>query len=522
MTTPHLSRRSFLAAVAAGAPAATGRAQPASVAVNPQAVGAATEAAMTAWSVPGACVGVVHNDKVVHLKGYGVRDVETRTEVTPGTLFGVGSCTKAVAAATAAVLVDQGKLSWDDPVRKHVPWFRMADPLAERDVTLRDCLCHRTGLHHRDDIIYANAAWPLEENVRRIAHLELGFPFRSTFHYSGLGYFVAAAVLTAAAGRPWHEFARDRLLAPLGMTAVGFTKADWDKTGDRATTHLKTDAGKVVVIPPWNPVDGQIDASGRFKASGRAMCEWIRVQLNGGKVKGKQVVSEENLRETQTPQMAIRREGFWGDVFPKAETIQMSYGLGWNIRDYRGHAVISHAGKTDGFSAEVVLVPGSNLGFVILSNLDFLTNWMPEALMHTLLDMYLGLPKTDWDDFYRKLERRWKDTAEADKQERAGKQQKGTKPTLAPGEYAGTYSEPGYGEVRVTEKSGTLTTRWSTFVLELRHYHYDTFTAVADDGGKGYVLNDLNGDEVAFALDGGGRVGTLEWRGRRFKRAGAR
>ena len=476
---------------------------------------------MKAWAVPGACVGIVHNDKLVQVKGYGVREVGTRDAVTSSTLFGVGSCTKAVCATAAAVLADEKKLDWDDPVRKHLPWFRMSDPLAERELTLRDCLCHRTGLHDKHDLLYYMAPWSLEEVVRRVAHLELDFPFRSTFHYGGLNYHIAPLVVAAAAGKPWHEFARDKLLAPLGMTETAFTKAEWEKARNRATTHLKTPDGKVVVIPPWNPVDDQIDGSGRLKASGTAMCDWVRMQLGGGKRKqnGDPLVSEASLRETHTPQVVIRREGFWQDVLPKAETVTLSYGLGWHVHDYRGHEVMFHAGRTVGFSAETVLVPGAKLGFVILTNLN--ECFMPEALMHTLLDLYLDLPKTDWNAHYAKVDKKWKETATEEKVARTKKQRKDTKPTLANGEYAGTYSEPAYKDVQVIAEGGKLWMKWSNFKAELKHFHHDTFTATGDGGVNVYNENPLDGEAVGFGLNGEGQVSSLDWYGRRFKRVGA-
>jgi CubicO group peptidase (beta-lactamase class C family) len=515
---PPLSRRTFLtAACGTGASAVVRAAEPAPVkAIPPKAIDDAVATAMKEWSVPGACVGVVHGDEV-RVRGYGVREAGTKKEVTPATVFGVGSCTKAFCATAAAVLVGQKKLGWDDPVRKHLPWFRMADPLAERELTLRDCLCHRIGWHEKHDLLYYMAPWSLEEVVRRVAHLELAFPFRSVFHYGGLNYHVAPMVVAAAAGKPWHVFAREKLLAPLGMTETAFTKGEWDKLDNRAATHLKTARGDVVVIPPWNPVDDQIDASGRLKASGNAMCAWIRMQLDGGRHDGKEVVPKANLLETHTPQMAVRREGLWADAFPTAESVQLSYGLGWKVRDYRGHAVLSHAGRTTGFSAETVLVPNSKLGFVILTNLD--ENWMPEALMHTLLDLHLGLPRTNWNAHYREVAEKLEKAAAGEKVARAAKQIKNTKPTLAVGEYAGTYLEPAYKDVQVVEKAGKLWMKWSSFKAELKHFHYDTFAATGDGGVNVYNENPLDGEPITFVLDGDGRVGSIEWYGRRFKRA---
>jgi len=514
MTTPgDLSRRTFLAA-AAGVGAAT-MAGAVPVAVQPAAIDDAVAEAGKVWPVPGMCVAVVQGG-AVHVKGYGVREAGAKKPVTPETLFGVGSCTKAVAAATAAVLIDAKKLAWDDPVRKHLPWFRLADPLAERDATLRDCLCHRLGIHGRHETLYILAPWPLEENVRRLAHLEQAFPFRSVFHYCGLNYFVAAAVLSAAAGKPWHEFAREALLGPAGMAEAGFTDGDWLKADDRASCHLRTPDDKVVVIPPWNPGPDQIDANGRLKASGRAMAAWLRLHLAGGANGDKRVVSAANLAETRTPQMVIRREGFWADAFPMAETTQLSYALGWKVRDYRGHGVLSHAGRTTGFSTEMVLVPRADLGFAILTNLD--ECWLPEALMHTLLDQFLGLPAKDWNAHYRAVEQGLEKAAAKEKGTWEAKRKPDARPTLDLALYAGTYTEPAYKDVTVTLVGGKLCMRWSRFDAELRHHYHDTFTATGGAGVNVRNENSLHGEAVRFLLDGEGRVGALEWYGQRFQR----
>ncbi len=512
-----VSRRVFLTAASAAGVVAAGRgAEPPAPKVDDKAIDAAVAEAMKVWPVPGVCVGVVRDGKVTHLKGYGVRDVDTKKAVTADTLFGIASCGKAFAAATAAALVDDKKVAWDDPVRKHVPWFRMADPLTEREITLRDCLCHRTGLHTRHDLLYYRAAWSTEEVVRRIAHLELGVPFRSVFHYSGMNFCIVPAVLSAAAGKPWHEYARERLLGKIGMGGATFTRAEWDKAEDRATTHLRTPEGKAVVIPAWTPADDQICANGRLRASGKQMCEWLRFHLAGGGYDGKRVVSEEGLRETHTPQVVIPRDGFWGDALPKAESVQLSYAMGWMVRDYRGHAVLSHGGRTTGFSAEMALVPKAGVGVVILTNLD--ECWLPEALLHTLLDRLLGLPAKDWNDYYHKLDDKLTKAAKDEKAERAKKRKPDTKPTLPLADYIGTYTDSAYGEVKVSEKTGTLWMHWSTFEGVLRHFHFDTFTATGDGGVNVYNENPLDGEEVTFVVDGEGKAGELLWYGRRFQR----
>jgi hypothetical protein len=214
--------------------------------------------------------------------------------------------------------------------------------------------------------------------------------------------------------------------------------------------------------------------------------------------------------------MVMPRDGFWGDALPKAESVQLSYAMGWMVRDYRGHAVLSHGGRTTGFSAEMLLAPKAGVGVVILTNLD--ECWLPEALLHTLLDHLLGLPKTDWIDHHRKVEERLEKAAKDEKAERAKGQKLNTKPTLPLADYIGTYTDSAYGEVKVSEKTGTLWMHWGAFKAELKHFHFDTFTATGDGGVNVYNENPLDGEGVTFMVDGEGKAGELLWYDRRFPR----
>ncbi|MFO0843323.1 MAG: serine hydrolase [Gemmataceae bacterium] len=507
----EVSRRAFLGAAALGSAGYLAGAEGEGL---PRAIDAAVEEALKVWGVPGACVAVVRNDEVAHLKGYGVRDIEGKQSFDPDTLFGVASCTKAFASAAAAVLVGQGKLGWDDPVRKHLPWFRMSDPLADREVTLRDLLCHRTGLSDVHDALYYRTPWGPEEVARRVEHLPLSFPFRSTFHYSGVGYFVAGLTIAGAAGKPWHEFASERLLRPLGMQGV-WTRAEAMKVKNRSSAHLKTKEGKVVVIP-WYPDDKLPDASGRLKTTGRSLAEWVRLQLAGGKHAGKEVVPAGPLRETHTPQVVVRKEGFWAEVFPGPETVQVSHGLGWFIHDYQGRRVVSHGGTTDGFRTSINLVPEARLGIVILANLQ--ETRMPEALRDTLLDLTLGLPRKDRNARYQALVREAEEKKLAEKKAQAAMRRTGTRPSRELDAFVGAYAEPAYREARVARAGDGLTLGWAGFRAGLRHFHHDTFVAEGDGGVNVYNENPLDGEHVTFGLDAEGEVSWFELWGQRFRR----
>jgi CubicO group peptidase (beta-lactamase class C family) len=449
-------------------------------------------ASMHAWNVPGVAVAVVRDDRVIYLKGHGVKEVGKRATVTSDTLFPLGSCTKAFTTTALAMLVDEGKLKWDDPVRKHVPFFRLSDPLADSQVTLRDLLCHRTGIGPHD-LLWYRAAWSGEEAVRRVGKLPLDKPFRTAFQYQSTMFTAAGLAVGSASGKTWAEFVEKRLFGPLGMKTAGCTTKEF-KTDDRATGHRRNGGGAPEALPAWYPCE-RPEPAGSIHASARDLCQWLRFHLAGGKIGPKRLVSAAALGETHTPQMVLRLEGV--DRLLHPDTDQMSYGMGWVIQDYRGHRVVSHAGIIDGFQVQVTLVPKERLGFVVLANLH--QTRMNLALGYKLLDHLLGIKakRRDWDATLLRVMRQKEAESAATLQRRLAARHRDTHPSLSLGAYAGTYEHPAYGSGDFRLEKGKLVWHWSTFTWPLEHFHYDTF-ALRDDA-LGLVL-------LTFALDGAGKV----------------
>jgi CubicO group peptidase (beta-lactamase class C family) len=349
------------------------------------------------WDVPGVAVAVVKGERVLLLKGYGVREQGRPGAVTGETIFSCGSLTKAVAATALAKLAEDGKVRWDDPVRRHVPYFRLKDELADRDVTLRDLLCHRTGLG-RHDLLWRFAPWGLEESVRRVAHLEPEVSFRSGFVYNNLAYITLGFAITSAAKKPWHEYVRDELFRPLGMKVV-FTRAETLRTPDHAVPHRRP-GEKNVAIELYDD-DNQIRGSGSMKASAADLARWARFHLDEGTWEGKQIVGRETLRETYRPQVVTTSLPL---VAREADTTQSAYGLGWHARDHRGRLVREHGGSVEGFRAHIILAPAEKVGVVVLCNLH--NSSLPIALSYALLDRTLGLPGKDWNGLWKGVEER--------------------------------------------------------------------------------------------------------------------
>jgi CubicO group peptidase (beta-lactamase class C family) len=424
--------------------------------------------ALKAWKVPGLAIAMVNEDRVVYLKGFGLRTVGRKEPVTPDTVFPLASCTKGFTTTALAQLVDDGRLSWDDPVRKHLPWFRLADPLADANVTIRDLVTHRTGVAGHD-LLWYRAPWPPDEAVRRIANVPVQ-SFRARFQYQSTMFTATGLAAGQAAQSSWRDLVQKRLLTPLEMTATTFTTPEALQAADHARPHRLDSAGKPTAID-WYPQPTP-DAAGSLNTTARDLAKWVRFQLGDGTWHDRRLVSAANLAETHRPQIPLRLEGLNRAMNPLA--LQMSYGMGWVIHDYRGHLIVGHAGAIDGFRAHIMLVPGAGLGIALLCNLH--GSRINLALSYTLLDLLLGLPYKDWNAYYGDLVKEEQATAQKAREDRTAARKPDTRPTHERKAYAGTYENAAYGPCRITLEKDALVWHWGRFHASLDHYHFDTFT----------------------------------------------
>ncbi|MHB8755603.1 MAG: serine hydrolase domain-containing protein, partial [Candidatus Acidiferrales bacterium] len=259
-----------------------------------------TQSAMHQWKVPGLAIGIVQGSRVVYLKGFGVRDIKTGEPVTPDTLFDIGSCTKAFTAASIGILVDRGKMRWDDRVNEYVPFFHLRDPLADENVTIRDLLTHRTGMGGTD-LLWYGSPFSLEQIIRRVGYIKPTAGFRALFQYQNVMYATAGYAVGEATGGTWENFVRQNIFEPLGMSGADFSAVDAQKAADHATPHLEQPNGTVNTIP-WRNVDN-IAPAGSINAGVRDMTKWIAMQLNDGVANGKRLISDESMMEMHTPQI---------------------------------------------------------------------------------------------------------------------------------------------------------------------------------------------------------------------------
>ena len=458
---------------------------------------------MDSWQLPGMAVAVIKDDQVVYVKGFGVRELGGNAPVTADTLFQIASTSKAFTTTSMAMLVDEKKMSWDDPVRKHLPYFQLSDPCADSLVTLRDIVSHRTGLKRHDEL-WDYGTWSREEIIRRIGKVELTKPFRSAYQYHNIMFMTAGETVASASGMPWTQFVDTRIFQPLGMKNTVVAESDWLRK-ERASSHLYDPATRSMRVRPTTDYES-LGPAGSIKSSARDLSQWVRFQLNGGTIDGKRLLSEKALKETWKPHTVLPT-GDDPDEDNPVTNIN-TYGLGWRVQDYRGERLVSHGGALNFYRAQVALLPEHRAGVVVLTNIN--RGYAIIGLRNALLDLLIGGETQDWNAHFLAHDRKLDEEAAKSKREKEAKRHRDTKPSRELSAYAGTYSNAGYGDVVIAVEGDHLTLNWQRLKAPLTHYHYDTFSLVIPD-------EDLD-ERVSFSLDADGGVEELSLFGESFER----
>lgn len=429
------------------------------------------EAMVAEWGIPGLAVAVVRDDQIVYARGFGVRHVEGDDPVDEHTIFAVGSTSKAFTAAAIAMLVDEGKVSWDDLVIDHLPDFRLSDPYITRDLRVRDLMSHNSGLLRGDRLWYASGR-SRKETLSQVRHQPITFPLRSTFQYNNTTWIAAGEVIEARSGATWDDFVARRIFEPLGMTRSVTLIGPLAEMDNVAQPHLLDPDGELRAVPYRN-IDNAGPA-GSINSSAAQMAQWVRLHLGtAGEHAGTRLVSEEALLETRTPQIVIRKAEPWASIWPESDFL--TYGLGWFLTDYRDVKMVSHGGNIDGMTAFVAMIPERDYGFVLLTNLNG-ANAFSSALAHRLVDRMEGGEQLPWSD---RMLARWREMLEearAAAQAVEDSRVADAPAALSPADYAGSYVNEMYGEIVVSEQDGELRARFGAgFEGPLEHWHYDTF-----------------------------------------------
>jgi CubicO group peptidase (beta-lactamase class C family) len=423
------------------------------------------------WGVPGLAIAIVKDGRLEMAKGFGVREVGTTGRVDEHTLFAVASNTKAFAAAALAVLVDEGRVHWDDRVRSHLPYFELYDPYVTSEMRLRDLLSHRSGLGtFSGDLVWYGTGYDAAEVVRRARYLSPAGPFRAHYGYSNIMFVAAGEVVPAVTGMTWSAFVRERFLDPLGMSRTVLSVRDLAGMDNVATPHGVRDGA--VTTYPWYAWDAMTAAGGMI-SSVSDMARWLRLQLGRGTADGRRYYSEAASREMWHAHTPIPIGGASAARFPT--THFRAYGLGWSLLDYHGRKMVTHSGGYDGMFSRVALVPEIGLGIVVLTN--SMTD-IASAITYRVVDGFLGAAPRDWSRELLELDgesrQRWAERQAAVPVVRTA----AARSPLPLGTYAGTFAGPFYGAADVTLEGGALVLRLlpnPDLVADLRHLHGDTF-----------------------------------------------
>jgi CubicO group peptidase (beta-lactamase class C family) len=429
------------------------------------------------WNAPGVGVGIVAGDKLVFAKGYGYRDYEKKLPFTPTTLCQIASNTKLFTAVAAGLLVDEGKLTWDKPVRDSVPSIQFYNDQLNNTVTLRDMLAHRTGIT-RHDTIWFKSDFTRLELYERIKYLEPREPIRQTFLYNNLMYAAAGYLIELQSGKTWEEFVREKIFAPLNMTGIVYSIADMLKQPDYGVPYTeKRDNFELYKIPYYEDIAG-VAPCGAIISNIQDMSHWLIALMNDGKYAGQQIVPADVLKATLEPAIALpntmaETRGYW-------ELLNSAYGMGRETTSYRGHLLTFHGGDLPGFHSQVSFMPRERIGvivFVIGNHCASLYN----TISYNIYERLLGSDQTPWSERLLELRLKGKKAGTEARAKAGAERIPDTKPSHSLSDYVGDYEHPAYGVLKIGLGDGQLQFDFHKIQFPLTHFHYNRFDTPDDE-----------------------------------------
>ena len=444
----------------------------------------------------GMAVSVVKDGETVFSGGFGYRDIVNNLRPDSRTLFPIGSATKSFTATALVILKERGKLDLDRPVRDYMPELQFSDLAANREATTRDILSHRTGLPRHDMLWACRPYISRSEMPSLIRHLKPSKPFRTSYQYNNLLYICAGRLVEVLDGRRWEDFVKEEIFAPLGMDRANFSVDDSIVDGNFAICYERDPKTKDLNFTEYSRFGGLAPA-GAVNADVTELAEWTKLFLGRGKYNGREIITEAGCAELIKPNTYTPPE-----IFNEPEIRSMGYALGWELEDFRGYKLIQHGGNVFGSSAIVAFIPEINAGINVLVNTG--SSVLTYATMYDAFDRLLGhVDEKDWAEALGGVLEALieKSLGAADSLKAA---QKPVKTCRKPDEFAGVYTHPAYGAVRVEAKDGGLSARFTARPSTLENLHYDIFIAKIDFGGQEMPVT------VIFNTGIDGNIGSFE------------
>ncbi len=426
------------------------------------------EELMKFFNAPGLAISIVHNGEIQYSKGFGTRTIGKDEPVDNNTLFSIGSITKSFTPIALGMLLDEGKVSWDDKVVQYLPYFQLYDPYVTNSFTIRDLLVHRSGLKPiSGGTLFYHSDLNRDEIIERLKFLDPSTDFRTRPAYQNVMYLVAAKIVEKISGMPWDDFIRERIFKPLGMNNTVISQSERTRSSNISTAHIFNE--KFEVIPIEQEKLDNIAPAGSIYSSANDMARYINFILNNGSVGKDVLVSKHVFAETLKPQIHY-------SFFKPIHNEFTSYGFGWWLTPKNGNKIIEHSGGVDGASANTIMVHNQAFGVIVLTNTDAAVDW---SLSLEVIGEFLNDP--DFEEASANMKKGFANRSgeRLERQEALAKSRvSDTKPSLALLQYEGIFTDEMYGDISITNKSNGLRIEFShtpLFSGDLVHWNYDTF-----------------------------------------------
>ena len=460
-----------------------------------------TNAALINWNIPGAAIGIIHNNKVVFAEGFGVKDMDKKDPVDANTVFAIASNTKAFTATALGILVQEGKINWRDPIIKYLPDFQMYDPISTREVMIRDMLSHRSGLGlWAGDLNWFGSVQDRKTIIHRIRYLEPVFDLGTSFAYTNLAFLTAGEIIPAVTDTSWDDFLKYRIFDPLSMSRTTTSVTGLKNMKNVATPHVF--ARNKIIRTEYDNVDGAGPAAS-INSTVNDLNKWLKLQLNWGYYDNRQLVDSTIIFATRRPQNLLSFGQNSLRFNPASHLI--SYGLGWFLKDYYGHLMVYHMGALDGMYSFVGFIPEANVGVTILTNRD--DHEMMTALAYYIFDRFLNVQETDWSQKYLNEDIKYRERVKAGKKKIEENRVRDSLPSKSLREYAGKYHSKMYGDaiIMIEDEKLIIVLQEHTFIQGVvEHWQYNTFRVkwtdpVWDEGFMHFDFTD-NGEIDKFRI----------------------
>jgi len=437
------------------------------------------------WNTPGIGVGIVVNDKLVFAKGYGYRDYEKKLPFTPTTLCQIASNSKLFTAVAAGMLVEQGKLTWDNPVRDAVPTIQFYNDQLNNNVTLRDMLSHRTGVT-RHDLIWFKSPFTRKQLFEKLKYLEPQQPMRETFLYNNLMFSAVGYIVELKSGKTWEQYVRENIFQPLDMPTSTYSISDMLKHPDHGVPYReKRDSFELYMIPYYEDTEG-VAPAGAIISNIDELSHWLIALMNDGKYNGKQVLRPNVLKATMQP--AIGLPNALGEALGYWELLNPDYGMGRQIAAYRGRLLTFHGGDLPGFHSQVSFLPNDKIGVIVFVIGDHAAP-LYNVVSYNVYERLLGMDQTPWSERRLKIRLANKKAGTEARAKAGSDRVPDTKPSHALADYAAEYENPAYGIVKIGLKADRLDFTFHAFQFPLGHFHYDRFDTPDDEQYGKFSVN---------------------------------